>query len=243
MSGNSLTRLNRAVVELTTGRHDPEPSGSLAQPVEGYRLFRGYLSPDETENWLGLIRARSELFAPVSAKAGMSLAYNVMDGIKINEHLPELRAAANGPLLRILEDTFGIELEPMADVKRSLRIQRYRSTHEGFKWHLDGGLYSIILTLVNTNEGSTEVLSPEWSRVLFPVPYLLFPFARLLEFAKPKPVKCGPGDLVAIKGGEVLHRGVTASEEGERIIIGASYNPAGTKPTPMWDWFARKLNY
>ena len=240
MSGNSLTRLNRAVVELTTGRHDPD---SLVQPAEGYRVFREFLSPAETEGWLRLIRSRSELFSPVSAKAGMSLAYNVLDGIKINQHLPELREFANGPLLRILEETFGIDLEPMTDIKRSLRIQRYCSTQEGFKWHLDGGLYSIILTLVNTNEGATEVLSREWSRVLFPVPYLLFPFARLLEFAKPKPVRCGPGDLVAIKGGEVLHRGVTAHATGERIIIGASYNPAGTKPTPMWDWFARKLNY
>ncbi len=243
MSGNSLTRLNRAVVELTTGRHDPDPGGLLAQPAEGYRVYPAFLSHAETEGWLRLIRDRSDLFAPVSAKVGMSLAYNVLDGIKIDQHLPELRAFANGPLLKILSETFSLELEPMTDIKRSLRIQRYCSTHEGFKWHLDGGLYSIILTLVNTNEGATEVLSPEWSRVLFPVPYLLFPFARLLEFAKPKPVKCGPGDLVAIKGGEVLHRGVTASETGERIIIGASYNPAGTKPTPMWDWFARKLNY
>lgn len=243
MSGNSLTRLNRAVVELTTGRQDPDPNRLLAQPAEGYRVYPGFLSPAENAEWLRLIEARSDLFAPVSAKAGMSLAYNVLDGIKIDQYLPELRAFANGPLLRILSDTFGLDLEPMTDVKRSLRIQRYQSTNEGFKWHLDGGLYSIILTLVNTNEGATEVLSPEWSRVLFPVPYLLFPFARLLEFAKPKPVKCGAGDLVAIKGGEVLHRGVTAGETGERIIIGASYNPAGTKPTPMWDWFARKLNY
>lgn len=243
MASGSLERLNRAVVELTTGRHDPYSTGTAIQPAEGYRLLPGFLSADETAHWLKLIDSRSDLFAPVSAKAGMSLAYNVLDGIKIDQHLPELRALANGPLLRILEETFGLELEPMTDIKRSLRVQRYRSTDEGFKWHLDGGLYSVILTLLNTNDGFTEVLSPEWSRVLFPVPYLLFPFARLLEFAKPKPVKCGGGDLVAIKGGEVLHRGVTPRATGERIIVGASYNPAGTKPTPAWDWFARKLNY
>jgi hypothetical protein len=131
----------------------------------------------------------------------------------------------------------------MADPKRAFRIQCYRARHEGFKWHLDGGLYSALLTLVNTNEGATEVLSPEWSRVLFPVPYLLFPFARLLEFAKPKPLVGRPGDLLVLKGGEVLHRGVTTRDEGERLVFVATYNPVGTKPTPLWDWFARRLNY
>src|SRR5205809_516050 len=117
MSGSTLARLNKAVVEFTTGRHDPEARAPQERPA-----------------------------------------------------------------------------------------QCYRAKKQGFKWHLDGGLYSAILTLVNTNEGATEVLSPEWSRLLFPVPYLLFPFARLLEFAKPKPLIGAAGDLLVIKGGEVLHR-------------------------------------
>ncbi len=243
MTTSALAKLNRAVVELTTGRTDPNTDGPVVQPADGYRMLSQFLSSDETEAWLNRIQERANLFQPVTAKAGMSLAYSVLDGIKIDQHLPELREFANGPLMRELEETFGVRLEPMTDIKRSLRVQRYRSTHEGFKWHLDGGLYSVILTLLNTNEGSTEVISPEWSHVLFPVPYLLFPFARSLKFAKPRPLRSGPGDLLVIKGGEVLHRGVTGKDFGERIILGASFNPFGTKPTPMWDWFARKLNY
>jgi hypothetical protein len=96
---------------------------------------------------------------------------------------------------------------------------------------------------VNTNDGTTEILSPEWSRILFPVPYLLFPFSQLLEYAKPKPITGRAGDLLVIKGGEVLHRGVTRKESGERMVFAVSYNPLGTKPTPLWDWFARRLNY
>lgn len=242
MNSRPLARLNRAVVELTTGRHGPVAQ-STAQPAGGYRLLRQFLTPEETAGWLNRIRSRSELFKAVAAKAGMSLAYNVVDGIAIDAYLPELRELANGRLLQITEETFGLRLEPMKDIKRSLRIQCYRTTREGFKWHLDGGLFSVVLTLENTNGGFTEVLSPEWSRVLFPVPYLLFPFARALQFARPQPLSAGPGDLLVIKGGEVLHRGVTGSEVGERIILGVSYNPVGTKPTPLWDWFARKLNY
>jgi len=65
----------------------------------------------------------------------------------------------------------------------------------------------------------------------------------LLEFAKPKTLVGAAGDLLVIKGGEVLHRGVTTREDGERLVFVATYNPVGTKPTPLWDWFARRLNY
>ena len=243
MNSHALGRLNRAVVEFTTGRRDPDFELQTAQPPGGYRLWEKFISVEESSRWLTLINERSELFKPVHAKSGMSLPYNVLDGNKIDEHLPELRRFANGPLLKAIEETFSLKLEPMSDPKRSLRIQCYRTKDEGFKWHLDGGLYSALLTLVNTNEGATDVLSPEWSRKLFPVPYLLFPFPRILEFAKPKALVSGAGDCLMIKGGEVLHRGVTGKEKGERLIIGATYNPVGTKPTPLWDWFARKLNY
>ena len=243
MTGSTLARLNRAVVEFTTGRHDPSMDPTLSRPPEGYRLFPGFLSSQDMDHWVDLIESGADLFKPVAAKAGMSLSYNVLDGFAINQHFPELRELAAGPLLKITEETFDVQLELMADPKRAFRIQCYRRKQEGFKWHLDGGLYSALLTFVNTNEGATEVLSPEWSRVLFPVPYLLFPFARLLEFAKPKPVTARPGDLLVIKGGEVLHRGVTTREDGERLVFVATYNPVGTKPTPVWDWFARRLNY
>ena len=178
----------------------------------------------------------------------MSLPYHVLDGYKIAEHFPEFRELANGPLKSATEETFGVKLDLMADPKRAFRIQCYRARHEGFKWHLDGGLYSALLTLVNTNQGATEVLSPEWSRVLFPVPYLLFPFARLLEFAKPKPVVAHAGDLLVIKGGEVLHRGVTAKEEGERLVDGEIDRRGrpdrgvgvglGCHPCSLWRWVA-----
>lgn len=243
MTGSSLARLNRAVVEFTTGRRDPETDRMRTRPPEGYRMFPQFLSRAETDRWLGLVESRNDLFKSVSGKAGMSLPYHVLDGYTIQEQFPEFRELAAGKLLRITEETFGVRLELMADPKRAFRIQCYRARQEGFKWHLDGGLYSALLTLVNTNDGATEVLSPEWSRVLFPVPYLLFPFARLLEFAKPEAVVARAGDLLVIKGGEVLHRGVTSREDGERLVFVATYNPVGTKPTPAWDWFARKLNY
>ena len=242
-NGNILARLNRAVVESTTGRKDPDARHSLDRYKEGYRVFEKFVGPDELASLHQLIASHDHLFKPVSGKAGMSLPYHVLDGFNICKHFPQLREYAAGPLLTAAEETFGVKLELMADPKRAMRVQCYRTKQEGFKWHLDGGLYSSLLTLVNSNEGATEVLSPEWSRLLFPLPYLLFPFQRLLEFAKPTPLIAHAGDLLVIKGGAVLHRGVIKKAEGERLVFVATYNPVGTKPTPMWDWFARRLNY
>ena len=62
------------------------------------------------------------------------------------------------------------------------------------------------------------------------LPYRLFPFQRLREFAKPKPIVAHAGDLLVTKGGAVLHRGVTKKAEGERLVFVATYNPVATKP-------------
>jgi len=89
-----LARLNRAVVEFTTGRHDPDAHLPQARPAEGYRVLPKFLSPDKTAGWLNLIESKGELFKTVAGKAGMSLPYNVLDGYKIDEHFPELREFA-----------------------------------------------------------------------------------------------------------------------------------------------------
>src|SRR5262245_21664057 len=150
----TLARLNRAVVEFTTGRHDPDGDRLHECPAEGYRLISEFLPPAEASRLLRQIESRRDLFTAVSGKVGMTLPYSVLDGLTIDRHFPELRALAAGPLLRITEETFGVPLEVMKDPKRAFRIQCYRKKREGFKWHLDGGLYSVLLTLVNTNEGT-----------------------------------------------------------------------------------------
>src|SRR5687767_1720815 len=119
MNSHALGRLNRAVVELTTGRRDPDVALRTAQPPDGYRLWKHFISQQECSRWLKLINERSELFKPVQAKSGMSLPYNVLDGNKVDEYIPELRSFANGPLLKAIEETFGLKLEPMTDPKRS----------------------------------------------------------------------------------------------------------------------------
>ena len=62
MGGSTLARLNKAVVEFTTGRHDPEARAPQERPAQGYRVLSKFLSPAETAAWLYLIDSKNNLF-------------------------------------------------------------------------------------------------------------------------------------------------------------------------------------
>jgi hypothetical protein len=208
----------------------------------GYRLFPGFLTAAETASLLAQVRERAR-FQAVAAKAGMNLSYQVVDGNRLRDELPDLFALASGPLMATAQELVEPPLELMRDPKRSVRIQCYRRKEEGFLWHLDGGAYGALLTLVNTNGGATDLLTPRLSRLLKPAPYLLFPFQGLLERARPVRIVTAPGDLLIVHGGAVIHRGVTQLDEGERILLAASFDPVGRKKSRLWEWLARRLNY
>jgi len=209
----------------------------------GYEFSQSFLSAAETEHWRQRVESRRILFRQVAAKAGMNLSYSVMNGYQIQDELPDLFDLVQGPLHEALQDAAGEPLALMRDRKRAVRIQWYRRRGEGFRWHLDGGMYSVLLTLVNTNQGATQMIPPRWSRYLKPVPYVLFPFQGLLARAPSTVIESRPGDLLLIHGGAVIHRGTNERSEGERMVLVASFDPIGRRPTPVWDWLARRLNY
>ncbi len=210
---------------------------------EGYERRVHFLGPQETEHWLRRIESHTDLFQEVRAKAGMNLPYRVIDGFDVRDKLPDVYALIDGPLRAALEESAGTRLELMRDRKRAIRIQWYRSRSEGLRWHLDGGLFSVVLTLKNTNEGATEIIPRSLSRYLKPIPYVLFPFPRVLECFPSDVIRSEPGDLILIHGGVTIHRGTNPSDVGERLVLVASFDPLDRRPTPVWDWLARKLNY
>ena len=208
----------------------------------GYRLFPGFLPAATTERLIEQIREQAR-FQTVAAKAGMNLSYHVVDGLRIRDELPDLFALASGLLQETTQSLIEQPIELMQDPKRAVRIQCYRRKADGFLWHLDGGAYGALLTLFNTNEGATDLLSPRLSRLLKPAPYVLFPFQGLLELARPTRIVTAPGDLLIVHGGAIIHRGVMQLDEGERILLAASYDPVGRKKSAAWEWLARRLNY
>ena len=46
-----------------------------------------------------------------------------------------------------------------------------------------------------------------------------------------------------MRGARTLHRGITLSEEGERVLLAYTFDQPGKKPTPFRDWIAKRLNY
>jgi hypothetical protein len=208
----------------------------------GYRLFPGFLPAATTERLVEQVREQAR-FQAVAAKAGMNLSYHVVDGLRLRDELPDLFALASGLLQETTQSLIDQPIELMQDPKRSIRIQCYRRKADGFLWHLDGGAYGALLTLFNTNEGATDLLSPRLSRLLRPAPYVLFPFQGLLELARPTRIVTAPGDLLIVHGGAIIHRGVMQLDEGERILLAASYDPVGRKKSAAWEWLARRLNY
>jgi len=210
---------------------------------DGYQFSANFLSAAETEHWQQRVESQRTLFRQVAAKAGMNLSYSVMNGHQIRDELPDLFELVKSRLHKALQDAAGQPLALMRDQKRAVRIQWYRRREEGFRWHLDGGMYSVLLTLVNTNHGATQMIPPRWSRYLKPVPYVLFPFQGLLARAPSTVIESRPGDLLLIHGGTIIHRGTNERSEGERMVLVASFDPVGRRPTPVWDWLARRLNY
>jgi hypothetical protein len=210
---------------------------------DGSQFSPSFLTATETEHWRDRVESRRELFRQVATKVGMNLSYSVMDGCQIQDQLPDLLELVQGRLKVALEDAASRPLTLMRDRKRAVRIQWYRRRGEGFRWHLDGGMYSVLLTLVNTNHGATQMIPLRWSRYLKPVPYVLFPFQGLLARAPSTVIESRPGDLLLIHGGVVIHRGTNERAEGERMVLVASFDPVGRRPTPVWDWLARRLNY
>lgn len=209
----------------------------------GYRLFRQFISGPETERLLGLVQNRQNTFQTVAAKARMNLSYHVVNGLELRQQLPDLFELAAGRLLEVTGEQAGRPVELMRDPKRAVRVQHYRKKSEGFLWHLDGGEYGALLTLTNTNQGITEMLPPRLSRWLKPLPYILFPFQGLLARARTTKVCAQAGDLLILHGGAVIHRGLIPQDEGERTLLAVSFDRVGKKPSKVWEWLARRLNY
>jgi len=210
---------------------------------EGYRLHAGFLSGEETDRWRRRLDSRREVFKAVGGRGGLNLRYSVIDGHRSREHFPELVELARTRLREAAEEAVGQPLVPIRDEKRSLRIQLYGGRHEGFRWHLDVSSYSALLTLANTSRGATEVISPRLTRLLAPLYYPFYPLRQLFSALPHRTIHSAPGDLLILHGSAVLHRARALADEGERLVVVAVFEPAGSKPTPVRDWLARTFNY
>ncbi len=211
--------------------------------MEGFRHVRGFLSAAELATIAGLVERHDDLFTEVHGKGGLGPRYRVIDGDQILARLPEISELGARRVRPLAEEFAGHPLAPLTSSKRAMRVQSYSRREHGFRWHFDGHAYVALVTLENGNGGETHFISPRLSRWLRFLLYPLYPFPQLFSALPYESVSAGPGDLLIMRGARVLHRGVSTSDTGKRVLLAFTFDPPGKKANPFRDAIAKRLNY
>jgi hypothetical protein len=124
-----------------------------------------------------------------------------------------------------------------------MRIQAYVSKDHSFRWHLDTQAYVALVCLINTNGGQTCMVSPAITRLLRPLRYPLYPFPQVFDLLPCEKITLQAGDMLFMRGSRMLHRAVTADEEGERMLIVFAYDPPDKKQNPLMEMMVRRINF
>ncbi|HEX5718065.1 MAG TPA: hypothetical protein VF179_18030 [Thermoanaerobaculia bacterium] len=211
--------------------------------MEAYRHVPGFLSGEELNRLTRLIEDHEDLYTEVHGRGGLGPRYRVIDGDQIHEKLSEVEDLGDRRVRPLAEQFAGGALRPLGSSKRSMRVQAYERREHGFRWHLDGHAYVALVTLKNTNGGETQFISPALTRFLRFLLYPLYAVPQVFSIFPRSAVTAKAGDLLVMRGARTLHRGITLSDQGERILLAYTFDSPGKKPNPFRDWIAKRLNY
>ena len=211
--------------------------------MEAYRHGPGFLSGEELSRLARLIEDHEDLYTEVHGRGGLGPRYRVIDGDQIHTQLAEVEKLGDRRVRPLAEAFAGEILRPFGSSKRSIRVQAYERREHGFRWHLDGHAYVVLVTLKNTNGGQTQFISPALTRFLRFLLYPLYAVPQVFSIVPRSAVTAQAGDLLVMRGARTLHRGITLSDQGERILLAYTFDSPGKKPNPLRDWIARRLNY
>lgn len=211
--------------------------------MEAYRHVPGFLSGEELDRLARLIGDHEDLYTEVHGRGGLGPRYRVIDGDQIHARLSAVEELGDRRVRPLAEEFAGEALRPLGSSKRSMRVQAYERREHGFRWHLDGHAYVALVTLKNTNGGQTQFISPGLTRFLRFLLYPLYAVPQVFSIFPCRAVTAQAGDLLVMRGARTLHRGLTLSDQGERILLAYTFDSPGKKPNPLRDWIARRLNY
>jgi hypothetical protein len=211
--------------------------------MEGFRHVQGFLDREELAALRALVDGHDHLFREVHGKNGLGPKYRVIDGDQILSELPAIAELGARRVKPLAEDFAGHSLQPLDSSKRAMRVQAYARREHGFRWHFDGHDFVCLVTLDNSNQGQTHFMSHRLSRWLRFLLYPLYPVPQVLSVFPYEAVTASAGDLLAMRGARILHRGVTGADEGRRVLLAFTYDPPGKRANPLRDAIARRLNY
>jgi len=211
--------------------------------VESCVLVKNFLAREEVQHFLELIQENQGLFVETLGRGGLGPRYRVIDGDCIRARLPEVLSLGERRLLPTAEKMAGQRLQWLDSTRRSMRIQRYTRRGDGFRWHLDGHSWVILLALKNSNDGQIHVISPQLTRFVKFLLYPLYVVPQVFSILPHQRITLRAGDLLFMSGGRMLHRGITLKEGGERVLMVFTFDELGKKHNWFRDRIARFLNY
>jgi len=211
--------------------------------MEAYRHVPGFLAGEELDRLAHLIGDHEDLYIEVHGRGGLGPRYRVIDGDQILAELPAVAELGQTRVRSLAEEFAGRPLVALRSSKRAMRVQVYARREHGFRWHFDGHDYVALVALENGNGGQTHFMSRAWSRWLRFLLYPLYPLPQVLSLFPYRAVTMAAGDLLVMNGNCVLHRGVTRSESGRRVLFAYTFDPPDKRPSRLRDFVARRLNY
>lgn len=210
--------------------------------MEYVQKIERFLNDKELDYFADLVEQHSGLLRASSGRGTLGPRYEAVEDTLVRQHMPELVTLWDQriwPIGRKLT-RLGPESSP-ADAVR-LRVQRYVRKDHSFRWHFDGYSNAALLTLKNTNRGETQLISYPLSSALRPFLYLVYPFPQVFSLMPRTSVTMQAGDLLLMRGTDLLHRGVTLDNQGERVLVVYLYNEAKPKLSTLRGWIARWIN-
>lgn len=204
--------------------------------VNGVAILRQYISDSQVDALLRSIqkyRIKHDVVAVKRFFEGRSLDYKVIDGVEIENHLPELLTLRDDILKTVIEIT-GSKLEPIHSRRVATNVN-ITSQNGEYRWHYDRNDISAILYLNSVKGGEVEVY-PNYRIFLGRQrnTWLQEKFDRLLQkqffkniFGKHQILKTEAGMLLIFRGLTTLHSVCPVTGDQERICIVFAFDEPG----------------
>lgn len=209
--------------------------------MEEWRHLRGFAAADELASLRDLIGRCRPLFRPTRSTAGLGPNCLRIAGDPVREHLPALVGYGDRVVRPAVEALAGRALQPASDFRRAIRVQMFAGRAHSFRWHFDISPFAALLTIDNPNQSETQIVATRLSGALRLGFYALYWLPSVFSLLPHRAVVAGAGDLLVMRGAELLHRGV-ARGAGERIIVTFTYDEIGAQPNRVRARVARFLN-
>ena len=211
------------------------------KPPADFELVERFLGEEERLSLLDEIRTHASSLRRTAGAAGFGPRYSVIDGETIAASMP-LVASIGARLVPLVGGFARHEVKPLGDPVRWGRVQVYDDPSEGFRWHFDGHDFAAVVTLENEAGGGTEIVARGLSRIVQPFFYALYMLHRLFSILPSRQICGAPGDLLLMRGRDLLHRG-RQREAGRRIVLVFAFDTPGHEVSPIRARFARLVNY